>query len=70
MKFTMVTYTQEGSGRWDDLEAFAVALCTMERGTGDLKGPKLKTESNYRVRSMTTPVGMGDFFPPRGSHDQ
>ena len=38
-----VTYTQAGRIRWmDDPEAFAAALCTMERGTGGFKGVRSK----------------------------
>lgn len=36
---------------------------------GDLKGPELNTESDYQVRSMTTPTGTGDFPFPQGSQD-
>lgn len=50
MNLLWVTYTLAGRIRqMDDLEAFAVAPCTTERGAKGLKGPKLKTESNYRV---------------------
>ena len=61
------TYIEAGRiGQTDDPEAFEDALCAAERGTAGLKEPKVKTESDYQVRSTSTLTATGGFPPPGG----
>ena len=53
----------------DDPEAFAAAHHTDERGTRDLKGPKLKAESDYQGEAPSAWMGSRVFPPLWASHD-
>lgn len=51
----------------DKPKTFAAALHTSQMGTGRFKGTKLKTESDYQVRSISALTGNGVSLPHGGS---